>query len=98
MRLIEANPDQLPRESRAIAKLARIARCDVQFGGARALVICKRLELMGSTVDYDNVVSAAYSSSTGSAREYLAFECPECGCAHLGEENALACCNGDDWS
>lgn len=83
------------KHSRALAKLALIARNDCVYGGARASVLADRL---GG--EFGDVVSEAYTSSTGEAREYLPFECPECGSACLGESAALNCCadSGDDWS
>jgi hypothetical protein len=96
-RLKECNPSKLyDRGQRAIAKLARIARCDCVNGGARALVIADRLAAMGAAEDYGAVVSAAYTSSTGCAPDYLAYECPECGSACMGIEAALSCCQPTD--
>lgn len=96
-KLKESHPDNLPdREQRAMAKMARIARCDCWHGGARAMVLAERLSAMGSRINYDSVVSEAYASNTGRAASYLAFECPECGCAHMGEDAAFACCAFDE--
>ena len=97
MKLTEANPNRLyQRDQRAMAKLARIARCDVNFGGAKAKVIADRLDAMGSTIDYYAVVSEAYGSSTGAAIDYLAYKCPECGNVVMGAHNAQLCCMQTD--
>lgn len=94
MRLREANPKRLyDREQRTLAKLARIARNDCVYGGARAMVLVERLKRMGSRLDIDNVVSQAYASSTGTAEDYIAYECPECGNTCMGIHAAYACCN-----
>ena len=92
MKLREGNISDLPRDQRAIAKLARIARCNVYFGGASALVKAERLVSMGADNIYLDVVSAAYSDSQGNAPEYLPYECPECGTTHLGRSAAYQCC------
>ena len=80
------------RGERAIARMARMARMDTINGGARALVIAKRLEAMGSRQDYGEVVSWVYRHSNYSCGPYGVYECPECGSAHLGTEAAYACC------
>jgi hypothetical protein len=99
MRLREANPAQLyDRHDRACAKLARIARGDTIHGGARAMVLAKRLEAMHTAIrDHSGVpameiVSDVYSASNYSCGEWGAYECPECGSVHLGTSAALQCC------
>lgn len=93
MKLREANPSKLyDRHDRACAKLARIARGDTIHGGARAMVLAKRLEAMGSKVPADQIVGDVYSASNYSCGEWGSYECPECGSAHLGQSAALACC------
>lgn len=93
MQIIEVSPRRLTdRTERAQAKLARIARGDCWHGGARALVLAKRLDRLHCSFDPLAVVSDAYSSSTGTATNYLAYLCPECGTAHLGKEAASQCC------
>jgi rubrerythrin len=78
---------------RSIAHMAAIARNDTFDGGAKALVYAARLERMRSQINYDEVVSSVYSASTGNwSTEYEAWECPECGNAHLGQERAAECC------
>jgi hypothetical protein len=94
-KLREGKASDLPREERAIAKLAQAARCNVYFGGASALVKAERLVAMGADRIYLSVVRAAYSSSKGEARDYLPYECPECGLTHLGESSAMQCCLED---
>lgn len=106
-RLKECSVDLLEdRAERAQAKLARIARGNVYFGGASALMIARRLNAMGTALPVDDIVSAAYASNTGNAVEYLSYECPECGRACLGETAAMQCCHeepcdeefpADDW-
>lgn len=92
--LQEISPDKLSdRGERALAKLARIARFDVNFGGAKALVIADRLAKMGSTLDAHTVVGEAYCSSTGTARDFTAYACPECGSPCFGEDAAFICCS-----
>ena len=91
--LQELSPDKLyDRGERALAKLARIARCDVHFGGAKAMTIADRLANMGSQLAVHDVVSKAYSSSTGTASDFIAYACPECGNPRLGKEAAYNCC------
>lgn len=81
------------RDARSLAHMAALAWHDVQFGGARALVMARRLESMGSDLDYDAVVSDAYTSSDGVSRRFAAFECDECGQTHGGVEAASDCCD-----
>ncbi len=84
-------------ESRSIAHMAARARCDTIGGGALALVYGKRLERMGSRLNLLAVASDVYSRSTGRhSREFEAWECPECGCVHLGQDNAAKCCANVD--
>ena len=93
MRIKETNPNNIfDIEQRAYAKLARIARCDVHFGGAKAMVLARRMEAINPLNDAMSVVSQAYASSTGNAEDYLSYECPECGSPCAGIENALQCC------
>lgn len=81
------------RHERGCARLARIATSDTINGGARALRIAARLERMGSPIPGDEIVSSVYSASTGRADPtWSAFECPECGSAHMGVDAALQCC------
>lgn len=102
-KLIEVSPTRknIPdRVERAIVKFARIARSNAINGGASALTKLDRLERMGSphTSEYHDAITAAYHSSTGSARQYLAYECPECGCTCIGEDAAYAhCAESDVW-
>lgn len=94
MKLKEAHPDELyDRYERACAKLARIARGDTIHGGARALVLAKRLTKLRSTIPAEDIVSSVYAASNYSCGEWGAYECPECGSAHLGTEKAYACCS-----
>lgn len=94
--LKECSPRRLyDRVERATAKFARIARANAIHGGASALTKLDRLERMGSpnTSEYHDAITSAYHSSTGTAPEHLAYECPECGTPHLGESAALSCCS-----
>ena len=92
--LQELSPDKLyDRGERALAKLARIARNDVYFGGAKAAVIADRLVNMGSQLALHDVVQEAYCSSNGIARNFQAYACPECGSSCFGEEAAYSCCS-----
>lgn len=69
------------------------ATLDTIHGGALAIVYAKRLARLGSRVPADDIVSDVYSRSTGHTSErWGAWECPECGTAHLGIDAALACC------
>ncbi len=87
--LKETHPDNLAdRHERALAKLARIARCDAWHGGARALVLAKRLEAMGGNAQAIEAVTDAYTNGRGDATRFLAYECPECGTACAGTEAA----------
>lgn len=93
MKLVEASPSELGnRHDRACAKLARIARGDTVHGGARALVLAKRAEALGVNFPARDIVSDVYGASNWSCGEWGAYECPECGSAHLGTEAALNCC------
>jgi rubrerythrin len=94
MKLIEVNPSKLSdRNDRACAKLARIARGDTYFGGAKALAIAKRLEKMGSNLPLQEIVGDVYSRSNLDLGQWGAYECPECGSVHLGRTNACNCCS-----
>ena len=93
MTLKEAHPNELSdRAERAIAKLARVARCDTVYGGAKALVLAKRLNGMNSNVPANEIVGDIYAASNYSLLEWGAYQCPECGNAHLGRDKAFACC------
>jgi len=97
MKLKEAHPSKLyDRTERACAKLARIARADTVFGGAKALVIADRLDRMGSRVPAQAVVGDVYAASNYSCGEWGAYACPECGTAYLGPDKAYACCDPDN--
>ncbi len=96
MKLIEVNPSKLfNRADRACAKLARIARGDTVYGGVKALVLAKRLNRMGTKLPVDAIVGDVYAASNYSLGDWGAYECPECGCAHLGRDAALQCCSAD---
>jgi len=98
----EVHPNLLEnRIDRAKAKLARIARCDVYNGGAKASVLAARLDRMGGD-NYEDVVCEAYTAHDGNAKSYLSFECPECGQACAGEYATRECCkyeyyDNDEW-
>jgi len=95
MKLKECSPKLLSDGSeRAQAKLARIARWDCINGGARALVLAKRMTR--AQFDAYAVVSSAYTAYDGYATDYLAYECPECGCPVIGSDNALGHCSLTD--
>jgi len=90
--LTEVDPrTQPPSAERAMARLARIARADTYFGGARALVLLKRLS-RSVAADYDHVVSDVYGRSDYTVAGHGFYECPECGSAHYGEDAAWECC------
>ena len=94
MRLKEVSSRRLtdPYE-RACARLARMARSDTVFGGCRALMIAKRMDKRkGAQVPAVEIVSAVYAASNYGCGEWGAYECPECGQAHLGTQAAYACC------
>jgi hypothetical protein len=84
------------REQRAVARLAAMARRDTIDGGSGALVLAKRADRLGfksCCMSALAVVSIVYSNSTGCHhRELEAWECQECGQAHLGQDDAYACC------
>jgi hypothetical protein len=101
-KLNECSPKSLPdRVDRCTARFARIARSNAYNGGASALTLLDRLERMGSpnTSEYHDAITSAYHSSTGTAREHLAYECPECGSPCLGETAAREHCtmSDDEW-
>jgi len=94
MKLKEAHPNTLadPYE-RACAKLARIARHDTIHGGARALVLAERMDARrGAQVPANAIVGGVYATSNYSCGDWGAYECPECGQSHLGNEAAYRCC------
>lgn len=85
------------RTDRATARLAQRARLDTIHGGAAAVLLERRLKSRGSPVGFAGVVAAVYGASTGRHHPELeAWECPECGTAHLGQTAALQCCNSHD--
>jgi rubrerythrin len=84
------------RDDRTVARIARIAISDTIHGGCRALRLSKRLAAVGGQ-DVQYVVSDVYSASSGySHPEHSAWECPECGSAHLGQEAARRCCDENE--
>lgn len=88
---------ELPdREQRAVARLAQIVRHDTIYGGARAMILATRADrLKFNSAGYGamEIVSIVYSASSGRHHPQLeAWECPECGQAHLGQDAAYACC------
>lgn len=92
MKLAPASWKRLSGEDRLIARIERLATGNTIIGGASALMLAKRLHRMGGT-DLRGVVADIYSASTGTRHsQHGAFECPECGCAHLGVAAAFACC------
>jgi hypothetical protein len=95
MKLKETSPKNLTnRYERACARLARIARNNTVFGGASALLIAKRCKF--KIFPADEIVSDVYRASNYSCGKWGAYECPECGQAHLGEDSALGCCAWDE--
>ncbi len=96
--LKRGTPNNLERGSvdRMIARIAARANLDTIHGGARALVLARRAELMGlpSAGDMLGAVSEVYSMSSGRVPGSLAVvQCFECGQWYLGEERAAACCS-----
>lgn len=90
MKLKEVHPNKLTdKGERALAKMARIAACDTNFGGARALVLLKRLG--NSQLPFDEVVTNTYHSNSIPS-QYVAYECPECGTVCFGDIAALKHC------
>ena len=85
---------QMDRDSRAIVKLARKAANNAIFGGASAIVIAERLDRMGCRFDAESIVTETWTCGTrdGYSLIFDAYECPECGSAHVGQEAAYACC------
>lgn len=91
-----------------MARLAAIASNDTWQGGARALSLANRMPcanrdpetgrfrpggpwiLDARTANY--VVSDVYGSNDGTSSRFMAYECPECGNATLGEDAAYQCC------
>lgn len=81
------------RDERLIARFAAKARANTIWGGCSALVIAKRLQRMNPRSEALSVVKDVYSASTGRHHtEFEAWECPECGSAHLGQDKAAQCC------
>jgi len=83
----------LTRSEHAIDRLARIARGDTIHGGARAMVLARRMDSINPDADYLGVVGDVYSVSTGKrSTRWEAWPCQECGKVCLGLEAAYACC------
>ena len=93
MKIREARCELADKGERFLNRLAHIARCDCNFGGAKAMVIAHRFASRLPELPLEDCVAQAYASSTGTAKDYLAYECPECGCAVLGYEAAAAHCS-----
>jgi len=89
-----ADPKQMAnREERACARLEIRARNNTVLGGCSALILAKRAERLGVRFPAREVVADVYSASTGKRSPiWGAWECPECGAAHLGTDAALQCC------
>ena len=93
MTLTTGNITDLPRQLRAIARLANIATSDTIFGGARALTLAQRLDAMGAEFNAQDIVADVYGASIGrTLPQYKVCRCPECGQTHLGEDYAYQCC------
>lgn len=89
MKPTPAHYSQLSGREQKIAHLAAIARHDTLMGGARAMVIAKNR----NNAEDIAIVSEVYRASTGGHHEvYEAWECPECGQACLGRNEAYSCC------
>jgi hypothetical protein len=91
----------LPARDRAITRIARRARLDVIYGGARALVLAERAERMGLPLAHElrYTVDLVYSvSSYHLPAELDVWECTECGTSYVGFRNAEDCCLDQDWS
>lgn len=82
------------RDERSLAHMAAVARHDVYFGGARAIVLQERLEAMGSKLDYSGPIDQAYHNDD--APDFNAYECPECGTVCFGHCNAVYHCQCDE--
>jgi rubrerythrin len=96
MSLAPANPNQLTDlYDRACARLARMARTDTLYGGAKALVLAKRLERMRCNIPANEIVTDVYTSRDGNVGEWGAYKCPECGSVCRGTEAAYKCCAFD---
>jgi len=63
---------------------------DVYFGGARALVLLKRMKRSPNYSLYADAVDQCYHCDY--AHDYTAWECPECGSACFGRSAAYECC------
>lgn len=108
-RLQQVAVDELENPSeQAIARLALLARADCIHGGASAMTVARRLmdneadeddeKFRQTNVPYVEIISAAYTSFTGTAGEFLPYECPECGQARLGITAATECCaENENW-
>jgi hypothetical protein len=83
---------------RACARLAAKARANTLWGGESAFQIAKRannLSFIGLPALV--IVGDIYSASTGKRSEaWEAWECDDCGCAHLGRRKAMECCYYDE--
>lgn len=69
-------------------RLARIAQCDVINGGARALVLLRRIERLHPGSEANDIVTRVYHHPRGRA----SYACPECGEQFVSPEEANACC------
>lgn len=83
---------------RSTVRLARIATGNTILGGCSALVLAKHADRLGvkfmDGVSAREIVADVYSRSTGrESEQFGGWECPECGCAHVGRDNAFKCCS-----
>jgi hypothetical protein len=51
-----------------------------------------RIELSCSSFPANEIVSSIWAATNYSYGEWGAYECQECGSAHLGRESAYRCC------
>jgi hypothetical protein len=89
-----------PSPERNTVRLADRATNDTIWGGVSALILAKKADKLGVAfvdgVSARDIVHDVYSRSTGrSSERFSAWECPECGQAHVGQESALQCCSAD---
>jgi rubrerythrin len=93
--LLQTFPLRSPE--RNTVTLANRATADTIFGGVSALVLAKRADKLGvqfaEASSAHEIVADVYSRSTGKRSvRFGAWECPECGSVHVGQDNALKCC------
>ena len=76
-----------------VLRLARLAHANVMNGGASAMVMARRAQVITGSSDAMDIVTDVYSSSSSQSP---VVRCRECGSEHFGSDAAAACCRESD--